>query len=152
MNTQQKALKECVKALNESLTYIESPSWSPSMARDCRDAITQAKQALEVQAQGETAYWSEVIGMFVARLNHGTQTITAPDVLALLNDCQYLGSLTNPQASEPSKDAKTWCEYVAGMIGGYLNEPVDSDKCKAMAGIIERRLWALPATPTGEKE
>jgi len=57
----------------------------------------------------------------------------------------------HPQASEPSKDAKTWCEYVAGMIGGYLNEPVDSDKCKAIAGIIERRLWALPAAPEATK-
>jgi len=59
--------------------------------------------------------------------------------------------LSNPTASEPAEDAKTWCEYVAGMIGGYLNEPVDSDKCKAIAGIIERRLWALPAAPEAKK-
>jgi len=45
--TPQKALQDCITALEESLTYIESPSWSPSMARDCREAITQAKQALD---------------------------------------------------------------------------------------------------------
>lgn len=54
-------------------------------------------------------------------------------------------------ASGTSKDARTWCEYVAGMVGTYLNEPVDSDKCKAIAGIIERRLWALPAAPEATK-
>lgn len=47
-------------------------------------------------------------------------------------------------AQVPDTSAKTWCEYVAGMVGCYLGEPVDSDKCKAIAGIIERRLWALP--------
>jgi len=46
--------------------------------------------------------------------------------------------------AQPDTSAKTWCEYVAGMIGCYLGEPVDSDKCKAIAAIIERRLWALP--------
>jgi hypothetical protein len=30
------------------------------------------------------------------------------------------------------------------MVGCYLGEPVDSEKCKAIAAIIERRLWALP--------
>lgn len=50
-------------------------------------------------------------------------------------------------AQVPDTSAKTWCEYVAGMVGCYLGEPVDSDKCKAIAAIIERRLWALPAAP-----
>ena len=37
------------------------------------------------------------------------------------------------------------------MIGCFLNEPDDSPRVKAIAGIIERRLWALPsaATATG---
>lgn len=48
------------------------------------------------------------------------------------------------QAGEPYASAKTWCEYVAGMVGCYLGEPLESDKCKAIAGIIGRRLWALP--------
>ncbi|KGG90839.1 hypothetical protein P245_15420 [Comamonas thiooxydans] len=51
----------------------------------------------------------------------------------------------------PTKDQATWCSYIAGMIGCYLNEPDDSPRVKAIAGIIERRLWALPsaATATG---
>ena len=52
---------------------------------------------------------------------------------------------THPQPkAEPSSSDKTWCQYIAGMIGAYLGEPVDSEKCNAIAGIIERRLWALP--------
>ncbi|UUC92497.1 hypothetical protein [Comamonas sp. C11] len=51
----------------------------------------------------------------------------------------------------PTNDQATWCSYIAGMIGCYLNEPDDSPRVKAIAGIIERRLWALPsaATATG---
>jgi len=48
------------------------------------------------------------------------------------------------QPAQPDSSGKTWCEYVAGMVGCYLGEPMESDKVKAIAGIIERRLWALP--------
>ena len=58
----------------------------------------------------------------------------------------WAAALAAPQqeAQEPSRAAKTWCSYVAGMIGCYLNEPDESTKVQAIAGIIERRLWALP--------
>ena len=66
-------------------------------------------------------------------------------------DCSRLISAALFSSSPPStagesisSSEKTWCQYVAGMIGTYLNEPVESDKVKAIAGIIERRLWALP--------
>ena len=48
----------------------------------------------------------------------------------------------------PDKDEKTWCEYVAGIICTYLNEPYDGTKHKGITGIIERRLWALPMPQT----
>ena len=60
----------------------------------------------------------------------------------------------DPQPEQPAKSApftrspasdKTWCGYVAGIIGTYLTLP--DDKVEAIAGIIERRLWALPAPP-----
>lgn len=72
------------------------------------------------------------------------------------NDCYRAAAV------QLTPDEATWCDYVAGMIGCYLGEPDDSPRCKAMAGIIERRLWALPSakvapprpvnavTPTGE--
>lgn len=48
-------------------------------------------------------------------------------------------------AQEPvHADESMWCKYIATMISGYLREPVGSDKEKAIAGIIERRLWNLP--------
>ena len=53
-------------------------------------------------------------------------------------------ALAAAQQAQPEPSEKTWCEYVAGMVGCYLGEPVDGDKCKAIAAIIERRLWALP--------
>ncbi|WP_326999511.1 hypothetical protein [Comamonas testosteroni] len=51
-----------------------------------------------------------------------------------------------PAAAAPvTQTEATWCEYIAGMIGCYLKEPDESPRVKAIAGIIERRLWALPA-------
>lgn len=52
---------------------------------------------------------------------------------------------TGGQAQAVTKDEATWCSYIAGMIGCYLKEEDESPRVKAIAGIIERRLWALPA-------
>lgn len=60
-----------------------------------------------------------------------------------LQDVRWRGRAAPQQ--EPSRDAKTWCSYVAGMIGCYLKKPDESAEVRAIAGIIERRLWALPA-------
>lgn len=50
----------------------------------------------------------------------------------------------NPKPCQlASRDEKEWCRYIAGMIGQYLGEPLGSDKEKAIAGIIERRMWNL---------
>lgn len=68
---------------------------------------------------------------------------------------EALEAAPQQEAQEPSRAAKTWCSYVAGMIGCYLNEPDESTKVQAIAGIIERRLWALPTpqpAPLSERE
>lgn len=55
----------------------------------------------------------------------------------------------NPEPPAIQEQA-VWCEYVAGMVDHwvrteeYANIKHDEDRCtKAIAGIIERRLWAL---------
>lgn len=45
------------------------------------------------------------------------------------------------QAEPVSDDDSMWCNYIAWMICAYLN---DDSKQKAIAGIIERRLWNFP--------
>lgn len=63
-----------------------------------------------------------------------------------------------PQTNQPATSEeftrsafsdKTWCKYVAGIIGGYLSLP--DSKVEGVARIIERRLWALPAPPKIEQ-
>jgi hypothetical protein len=50
--------------------------------------------------------------------------------------------------AEPSQDGKRWSAYVAGMVETYLQfSPAKEVREAGIAGIIERRLWAL-ATPT----
>ena len=49
-------------------------------------------------------------------------------------------------AEPETRDAATWCRYIAGMIGCYLKIGVDDERVTAIAGIIERRLNWLPAT------
>lgn len=56
------------------------------------------------------------------------------------------------QESEPAKDGKTWSAYVAGIICCYLGKPLDCKEERAIAGIIERRLWALPAPPVQSQQ
>lgn len=47
-----------------------------------------------------------------------------------------------------TRDQKTWCSYVAGMIATYLRKDADGAEATAIAGIIERRLmFLLPTTP-----
>ena len=57
-------------------------------------------------------------------------------------------AVTNQQAS---KDQSTWCQYVAGMVGGWLEFEVDDPRIKTMGEIIERRLWALKPSKTREE-
>lgn len=55
------------------------------------------------------------------------------------------------QPEPVSRDMTVWCEYVAGMACGWLGMPVDDPKIKAVAGIIERRLWSMPQpTPVAQ--
>ncbi|NIF85279.1 hypothetical protein F3J24_17345 [Comamonas sp. Tr-654] len=56
-----------------------------------------------------------------------------------------LSALLAAGAAPVTQTEATWCEYIAGMIGCYLKEPDESSRVKAIAGIIERRLWALPS-------
>lgn len=51
------------------------------------------------------------------------------------------------QQESASPDAKGWARYVAGMVVAYLGGGVDDDRIEPIAGIIARRLWALPASP-----
>lgn len=62
------------------------------------------------------------------------------------NFCMFLWSLGHAiEAVKPADaDESMWCRYIAGMIGQYIGEPLGSEKEKAIAGIIERRLWNLP--------
>lgn len=56
------------------------------------------------------------------------------------------GLVTEEESEAPKSDREQWCVYVAGMVGAYLNMGVDDPKIKAIAGIIERRLYLLPNT------
>ena len=58
-------------------------------------------------------------------------------------------ALAGQQPTSPDK--QRWCQYVAGMIAGWLDMlpdqglPINGDaRTQAIAGIIERRLWAMP--------
>lgn len=47
------------------------------------------------------------------------------------------------QGEQPATDGSTWAAYIAGVICLYMKCPLDAEKEKAIAGIIERRLWSL---------
>lgn len=50
------------------------------------------------------------------------------------------------------QDAETWSLYIASMVEAYLQSKPAADKREAaIAGIISRRLWALPDRAQGVK-
>jgi len=67
------------------------------------------------------------------------------------NENQLREAPAAPVSDEQSK----WCEYVAGMVSGWIGMEGSDDihamgderRTKAIAGIIERRLWALRPAP-----
>lgn len=71
--------------------------------------------------------------------------------LGLLRGHQYHGSadalarvLCGAELQAVPSEKSAWCAYVATMLGCYLGWSLDDPREKALAGIIERRLWALP--------
>ena len=76
--TKDEALKLALEALEEVTTYTSSQSWSPSMTRDCENAITAIREAL---AQLEERPWvgltDEEIDQGLLRSNHALQTAGA---------------------------------------------------------------------------
>jgi hypothetical protein len=70
---------------------------------------------------------------------------TLVELRCIFEDAASIGA-TPPASQEQSK----WCEYVAGMVDTWVSAEwphymhMDEDRrTKAIAGIIERRLWAL---------
>ena len=68
---------------------------------------------------------------------------------------RHVCSLLNAQTA--SQEQAKWAEYVAGMVDHwvrseeYASIKTDDDRCiKAIAGIIERRIWALKREPAPE--
>lgn len=63
------------------------------------------------------------------------------------------GQRPNPVAALSQQEpvareaASSWCLYVAGMVGAYLELGVDDPKIPVMASVIERRIWALRLPP-----
>jgi hypothetical protein len=88
---------------------------------------------------------------FVGLLNPGgtpsdfSKRFTA-EILALRPD----------QETPEQKDQSAWCEYVAGMVFGWLQmqrELPNEELCiKAIAGIIERRMWVLRPAQAGVQD
>ncbi|WP_341237887.1 hypothetical protein [uncultured Limnobacter sp.] len=81
-------------------------------------------------------------------LKPGTTTVSIhfidreqPEVIA---DFRGVALHENKQAKPVHADESMWCRYIASMICEYLGERLGSDKEKAIAGIIERRLWNFP--------
>ncbi len=63
-------------------------------------------------------------------------------------DCDGSVEAMARRAAEAKEEPGTWAQYVAGVVVAYLGGGVDDERIKPIAGIIERRLWALrPATP-----
>lgn len=129
----KQAAQRALNALDEATTYTGSPSWSPSMTDECIAAASALRASLAQQPATP-----EPVGFvdFQGTVFWHDGPPTADSLLF---------------AAKPvSHDKAKWCEYVAGMVFAWLEMQEnlkEEDRCiKAIAGIIERRMWALLAT------
>lgn len=70
---------------------------------------------------------------------------------AISDEVRAVLALAAPQGEPVAPNKARWCQYVAGMISGWLEmarpqimSMGDEARTKAIAGLIERRLWAMP--------
>ena len=112
---------------------------------DERMRCAQADNAVAQMAEELAALKAqEPVGEAVKNYGCGGSTFVRFSRELGIGEKVYLAAGAQPVQQEPiTSSEKTWCQYVAGMIGTYLGEPIESERCKAIAGIIERRLWAL---------
>ena len=75
---------------------------------------------------------------------NGTMRINCGDEKKLWEPLNPAVHVEQKQGNQ-AKDGSTWSAFVAGMVCHYLGKPLDAKEERAIAGIIERRLWALPA-------
>lgn len=76
----------------------------------------------------------------VAEMSQGFELFDKADIAKAF----FEAGLAHARSGEAvCADQSMWCDYIAGLICTYLK---DGSKQKAIAGIIERRLWNLPAS------
>ena len=128
-----KFFAECKQALQSALTPPAQPAegGEPLFILHCG----------QVDASGEQDEW-EIEADSQKRV----------DDFCLQHPGQKAKLYTTPPASQ---EQGKWCEYVAGMVNCWVNSEwphymhMNEDRrVKAIAGIIERRLWALKQQPT----
>lgn len=146
------ALREVLKLCYEHCRVYHPEVDTNNVGQSVRQALTAANAVSEpkvkliptAQEMG-TPVQPQFVGCAYYESNGGCCESEEPCKADVQNN-----AVVQPQAQgEASKSQKTWCEYVAGVVCTYLNEPDNGDKYKAIAGIIERRLWALPAPDAG---
>lgn len=64
--THIEAMKQGLEALEEAVHYTSAPVWSPSMTKECNEAIASLRQAIAEAEKQEPVAW----------VNHGENRIT----------------------------------------------------------------------------
>lgn len=83
------------------------------------------------------------------------ETYSSATVANLFCAWKASAALRPAHGTPEQKDQSAWCEYVAGMVFGWLQmqrELPSEERCiKAIAGIIERRMWVLRPAHAGDQ-
>lgn len=141
--TENQLLREFVHAADAQDPLFDALGW----IERARAALTHPAQP----AEGGEATISTEHGPWLPSQYHEGETYCERCNLrsAFLGgrECKPHIVYTTPPVSQ---EKANWCEYVAGMVDHWVRTDeydsikADEDRCtKAIAGIIERRLWAL---------
>ena len=111
--------------------------------RERIEALTVENEKLKRRANDWRALGMQFDGQRMTAIIHLKQAARQLPQGQLRDDIeQFLSAEPKPIAAP--EDASRWGEYVATMVAGWLEMPVDDPRIKTMGEIIVRRLWALP--------
>lgn len=134
-------LDDLLIPLRVALETCHDSDWS---LRQFKTSISHALAAIAQQAQPVAAALGDIVALWDKY---------APSEYMTATHMQAKRALAGQQPVSP--DMHRWCAYVGGMVACWITSEPDAharlgdDKFDAaIAGIIERRLWAMPKRDT----
>ena len=139
-------MKQWLEVLEEAVHYTSAPVWSPSMTKECNEAITSLRQAI-AEAEKQEPYAYTYLGIKNDGSQHGPHLCWKPEYMDVMSHSKGAIAVPLYTAPQPQREwvgltdeeilSDDTLRYYYGMNGGA--GPV-SQKGKKVIAAIEAKL------------